>query len=254
MATKKPPVAPPPASAFKASNSHYPGAFALFKPSKDAIIRSWKSLALTFVLSIGISIVIGIIIGLLFGNNTPAMTTPTDFTTLQELSLAKNVNSLLSNLASIFLIAMSSLIVLSSVRGKVVEFSDALSYATKHYVRFLLANILAGLAIIGGLLLFIIPGIIIAVRLSLLNYVLLDNEKLGAVDAFKKSWELTKGHSGKIWGIIGVNFLMILPIFTIIGIPVSIVLIVLYAAASAILYTYLIGKPHAKTSHHSGRK
>jgi len=60
--------------------------------------------------------------------------------------------------------------------------------------QFLIAVILAGLAIGAGFILFIIPGIYIAVRLSQTGFLIVD-QKLSGIDALKKSWEITKGQS-----------------------------------------------------------
>lgn len=65
----------------------------------------------------------------------------------------------------------------------------------------------------------------------------------GVLDAYKASWAATRGHAMKVWGIAGVNCLMLLPVITIIGIPVSLYLLFMYSAANAVLYAYPLKHP-----------
>jgi len=65
--------------------------------------------------------------------------------------------------------------------------------------------ILYGLAILGGLILLIIPGIYWGIRFSFAPFILVDT-KAGPVKSLKESYALTKGKFGKIflfWLVIG---------------------------------------------------
>jgi len=55
------------------------------------------------------------------------------------------------------------------------------------------AQLLTALAVLGAMLLFIVPGIIVALGFSLAALVIVD-QRLGAVAALGKSWSLTQGH------------------------------------------------------------
>ena len=59
-------------------------------------------------------------------------------------------------------------------------------------------NILIALMGLGGFILFIIPGIIISLRLSMANTVLID-EKKGIMHAISRSFELTKGRAFELF-------------------------------------------------------
>lgn len=59
--------------------------------------------------------------------------------------------------------------------------------------------LLTGLAILGGFIMLIIPGVIAAIRLSAAPAVTVV-ERLGPVAALKRSWELTKPYGGQIFG------------------------------------------------------
>ena len=73
-------------------------------------------------------------------------------------------------------------------------------YAFQMLGNVILANILV-FAIIGiGFVLLIVPAIIFACKLAFVPYLVTD-QKMDAVEAIKKSWEMTKGHSWTIFGM-----------------------------------------------------
>ena len=199
--------------------AEWPGAFGAFKYSSRAIINN---LGAVFAL-IGISILVNII-GNAFNGNTSLML----------------IYSLALTIAS-FIIGIATYIVyLTGAKGDKIEVGEALkqSLSVSLLVNMFVLSIMVGLSVIVGLLLFIIPGLIILPRLMLAPCFLID-QKLDCVEAYKASWNTTKGHSGKIWGTIGATVVMILPIFTLIGIPLTIYLLFMYAAIGAILYVYI---------------
>lgn len=69
------------------------------------------------------------------------------------------------------------------------------------FMTVLWANIITGLIIIAGTLLFIIPGIIAMLRLSMSIYLILD-KKMKAWEAIKESWRITSSYSWKILGMV----------------------------------------------------
>lgn len=64
----------------------------------------------------------------------------------------------------------------------------------------LAAYIISTLIIILGLILFIVPGIIFALRYSMLDFVMADYEDITWQDALKKCKEITDGRKGEIFG------------------------------------------------------
>lgn len=95
----------------------------------------------------------------------------------------------------------------------------------KDFVRTFLLYFLYSLAVVIGMLLFIIPGIILAIGLMMSPYIVKDDKEISAMDALKKSWEITKGHKTKLfwlglsfigWGLLciltlGIGFLFLAP-------------------------------------------
>ncbi len=64
--------------------------------------------------------------------------------------------------------------------------------------KFLGTSLLAGLMILGGLILLIVPGIIVGLMLAFVGYIVIE-EKLGPIDAIKRSMALTKGNRWKLF-------------------------------------------------------
>jgi len=56
------------------------------------------------------------------------------------------------------------------------------------------ASIISAVAIVMGLVLLIVPGVIMMLRLWLVGFVLVD-ERRGPIDAIQRTWDLTRGHT-----------------------------------------------------------
>ena len=62
---------------------------------------------------------------------------------------------------------------------------------------YLAAALLTGLAVIGGLILLILPGVWVAVRLSMVRFEVIDGA--GIRESLNKSWALTEGHFWRLF-------------------------------------------------------
>ena len=71
----------------------------------------------------------------------------------------------------------------------------------KDFLRIFLAEILLTLIIVAGFCLFIVPGIIMASGLLMTDFILKDDPEINAIDAMKKSWEMTQGHKANLVGM-----------------------------------------------------
>lgn len=73
------------------------------------------------------------------------------------------------------------------------KFSDVFSQHPL-LLQFLIATIVGGVAVVAGLIVFIIPGIYIALRLSQAGFMIVDR-KVPGLEALKQSWAVTRGHT-----------------------------------------------------------
>ena len=102
----------------------------------------------------------------------------------------------------------SDLLYLRAMRNEKIDIREMFDGFKNNYLNIVLASLLT-FAIIGlGFVFLIIPGIILACRLSFVSLLVMD-KKMEPVAAVEKSWEMTRGHGWKIFGIA----LMAIPIF-----------------------------------------
>ena len=70
----------------------------------------------------------------------------------------------------------------------------------RRYLDAVLAHLCVGLIVGVGIIFLIVPGIILACRLSMTSYLVLD-EGMSAVDALQESWDMTRGHGWTVFFI-----------------------------------------------------
>lgn len=99
-------------------------------------------------------------------------------------------------------------LLLRGVRGEEPEIDDLLA-GFRTYVNAVGGMLLYGLAVVVGLVLLIVPGLIAMVRLAFTPYMIVDRD-LGPVDAVKASWEATRGHGWTLFGLLIVSLLILL--------------------------------------------
>ncbi|MCA9338729.1 hypothetical protein KC939_00095 [Candidatus Saccharibacteria bacterium] len=103
-----------------------------------------------------------------------------------------------------FLTGMFSYVINQSEQGRSVSLSEAFHATTKRFWRLFWANLLAQLKIFGWTLLLIIPGIVAALRYSLLPYLIMNEseKEKGVVDSHTKLKTVVKG---RLWEVFGVS-------------------------------------------------
>jgi uncharacterized membrane protein len=76
------------------------------------------------------------------------------------------------------------------------------------YFPFLLAQIVYGLIVAGGLLLLLVPGVIWAIRFGFFGFFMVDR-RLDPIAALRASWRLTQGHARELFWfalvVLGIN-------------------------------------------------
>lgn len=140
---------------------------------------------------------------------------------------------------------------LARASGKRMSTKEFYTVRWNIFWRILGVELLLGLAIIAGLLLFIIPGIVLAIWILpasvLVPYIIVE-EDMGVIDSLKRAYELGKGHEGKVWGIVGWYFLILL----ILLIPIALLLFAAYSNDSHSMANRLSNKNDSYNNSSSG--
>lgn len=196
----------------KTSTKEWAGAFAAYKPSSEAMKLNASVILILILVNIGLEILLQ---ALFDGSDS------------------------MSNLISLLLSPLFTMAIYSGVYGKKIKPEEIIDKTKPFYVQLVIASFLVSLSLIASLILLIIPFFFVMPRVVLTPYFLI-NKKLDAVEALKMSWEKTKPHQGKIWGIIGAMIVMALPAITIIGIPLAVYFVFMYSASSAVLFKHIV--------------
>ena len=100
-------------------------------------------------------------------------------------------------------------IILNVIEDKQAKYLDIFKNY-KYIYNYWLAEFIAGAATVVGLILFIVPGIILAVKFQFVDYFVVDKNQ-SAIQALKSSWNLTRGIKWKLFlfglSLIGINIL-----------------------------------------------
>lgn len=202
----------------------WPGAFGVFKYSSRAVQLNLVTIVTIFILDIIV------------------------FYVLNAIFKDQILTDIFTGLLSVILEVSTILAVIAGVRGQKMPVDKALSKAVPLWLKMLVLEIIVRLTYIVSLVLLIIPFFFVLPRLILASYFLVD-KNMGIMEAYKASWEETRGHSTQIWGVIAVTVLFAVLCLILIGIP----LYILYSAAFAVLYES-INKSHAQSKKASSTK
>lgn len=129
---------------------------------------------------------------------------------------------------------------LTAIRDEYVEIRLLFEGFRSKYLNIVLANLIV-IALVGiGLIMLIVPGIIIACRLTFVPFLVMD-KNLEAMQAVEKSWQMTRGHGWKIFWMAIISFFLIIAglIVFIVGIIISIMWV---HAAFATLYQSVLNE------------
>jgi hypothetical protein len=135
---------------------------------------------------------------------------------VQEIVSRTIGNTLVGALASIALAVVSvvmsaglTLIALRLAEGHTAHYRDLFPWNRMVWY-FFLASLLEGLAVVGGLILLILPGIFLAIRFAFVRFAAV--EGADPVESLRVSWRATRGHW---WHLLG--FLLVLAAINILG-------------------------------------
>lgn len=129
---------------------------------------------------------------------------------------------------------------------KSISLGTFMRFNARKYIALLIAGVLYGLAVIGSFLIFIIPAIWVIAWFAAYEMAVID-KNMGPVQALKESKRLLRRHKGKVWGLIGVSFLLAIPVSLLQWVPVvgtqlaaviSQLVVILTTATAALLYRW----------------
>lgn len=75
-----------------------------------------------------------------------------------------------------------------------------------HGIKIVLTNLLVLLIVMGGLILFIVPGIICSFRYTQATFIMIEDKNLDPIDALKESRRLMHGHKWNLF-VFGLTFI-----------------------------------------------
>jgi ABC-type multidrug transport system fused ATPase/permease subunit len=130
--------------------------------------------------------------------------------------------SALVSLAGIFWLQGALVIAVEDIRDGRADLStgETLSRVRPRLNTLSIAGILAALGILAGLVLFIVPGLVLATWWMLIVPVIM-LEGAGVVRAFGRSRELVRGHAWSAFGVVALTFLVVAVVGVVIGAAVS---------------------------------
>lgn len=129
-----------------------------------------------------------------------------------KVTSSSPIGSIIETFVTVFLGLGMTSYYMKIARGEEASISDLFSKGNILLKAFV-TSILTGLAVFGGTLLLIVPGILLAFGYSMINYIYIDNPEIGMVEVMKKSREMMKGHKWQYfclslsfigWAILGV--------------------------------------------------
>lgn len=203
----------------------FPSAFDLFKPSIEVLKRNLVS----FILLLGVPTLI-----LLFTSSPAALSNPGE-----TLSGTRSLLNLVGLIVLLLTLPGVIILELMGARKEPIEYKEAFTKGLKFFWRLVGLGICLFLIFFVSFLLLIVPFFFALRRYILSPYYMIDRN-LGIGAALKMSAEESKKHSGAIWGVIGVVILInLIGIVPVIGMVLSSVFSILYAAAMAIRYLQL---------------
>jgi len=105
-----------------------------------------------------------------------------------------------------------------------MEYMDTLP--ARPFWKYVGGKFAVAIVVLLGLILLVVPGIVAAVALIFVPYLIVD-KKLGPIDAIKESWRITKGHKWQLFllmlvlGLINIAGALALLVGLLVSIPVS---------------------------------
>jgi hypothetical protein len=162
-----------------------------------------------------------------------------------EYWTAYSICSALGLISNTFFQVGTTRMYITAARGGTPEFGDIFSGGPR-FLPVLGMTLLLILLLLPAFMLFIVPGVIVGLGLSLAHFYVIDAE-LGPIDALGASWNATKGHKLQIFllGLVSFCVLMLGFMACCIGVYVALPVVMV---AMATVYVRLSGRAVADTA------
>lgn len=186
--------------------------WSLLRPSIELLRRNiWEAIYLYFLPSLFLGV------GLVLAD-------PQHINFKLGLTPHEQLGLIISTLAAIWsLIAYPAYLyfLIQAARGKEVTILESYGHGIKKFFPWLGMSIIIGVTVTIGLAAVIIPGLILIRGFLLAPYYLMDpKQHLGPMEALKQSYRATTPVSAWIWGVIGVEIVILVAGSIVEGIPV----------------------------------
>ena len=205
---------------------HWPGAFGIYGYSKAAVMFNIGAFAAAYTGLIIVSLVMS------------RLHVPKHPSEGEGYFFAQLVSWAISSLFSLTFITLG----FASIRRQKIDAIEALRRNLPVYWQYFTLNLLLGLIFVCSLLALVIPFIVIMPRLIFAPYIMI-NQRLGISESLQASWDYSRGHARKVWGILGATIVMLLPVITFIGAFLSLYFLIMYSLAVLFLYLYIAKDP-----------
>ena len=96
-------------------------------------------------------------------------------------------------------------IFIKAVRNHEVDLRLLFEGFRNKYLNIILANLIVTALVFMGMFMLVIPGIIVAVRLIFVSYLVMDKD-MEPMKAVEKSWQMTRGHGWELFGMAILSF------------------------------------------------
>lgn len=143
-----------------------------------------------------------------------------------QIAFLAVVISTLLGMAASFLISMGETAFFLRAHDAVKEVSIKDLWHPEGFLKFAAASLIAGLAIVVGFILLIVPGIILSILFMFVGYLVIE-KGLGPIDALKESARMTEGNRLQLFlfglALIGINLVGVLALLVglLVSVPVS---------------------------------
>lgn len=103
-------------------------------------------------------------------------------------------------------------------------------------IKYWLGSVIFGLIVLLGILLFLVPGIIWAIKLQYYSFLIVE-KKMGPIEAFRLSWQITKGNKWQLF-LLGI----LLGLITLLGVLALVVGLLISIPTTMLAQAYVYRK------------